>query len=405
MADHMKLCSTHKKLRLDKFLVAKNIFDADGNIVDVKYACHPDSECTNSAFVPRAAAAPFDSSNAKTAPLEGMSDAMKLYGTRETRGRYYDLSNQTGGIDDTVRKVCYLCGMGDHERGDCPNQFCRMCRCIVPPGGMSSHQCITMQLNDLIDMRTPTPDELKNVRCVICNRTGHLDCAKIGNFSHRVSCCACGEPGHHGFQCQSAPNDRWLSQQLRLLGATLSKRKQQPPKAYTYPSVMAEDRSDPSPGKKSNGKQKQSSQQDQQQQLNTAPPPPLVASTQPSGEKRKTPKPADNSKSEGDLRVVGAKVPAPPTAAAEEPRRKQNRTEQAERSTPTPPVSASARQSPRHSPRPAAVSPTLRNSNTGKAPASPGQRKTPLGQGNAKKRYSPSSTDSDDNRAYQIHTF
>eukprot|EP00672_Neobodo_designis_P021832 CAMPEP_0174830960 /NCGR_PEP_ID=MMETSP1114-20130205/2824_1 /TAXON_ID=312471 /ORGANISM="Neobodo designis, Strain CCAP 1951/1" /LENGTH=314 /DNA_ID=CAMNT_0016064771 /DNA_START=58 /DNA_END=999 /DNA_ORIENTATION=- len=238
MSSNMQLCTAHKKMRLEKFMVSRNVLDADGKVVDVKWSCHPDSQCTTGPGGALVGAPPppvaAGSSGAAAGPPEEKSDAMKLYGG-ETRGRYFDLSAQTGGIDNTVKKVCFSCGMADHERGDCPNQFCRTCRGPIAPGGVANHTCVEPALSDFIDLRMPTPEEIANARCSVCNQLGHFDCASLNApRGFRASCCNCGDTGHHGFQCSNAPHDRWLTHQLRLLGQALTERRQSLPEALVY---------------------------------------------------------------------------------------------------------------------------------------------------------------------------
>lgn len=67
-------------------------------------------------------------------------------------------------------KLCLRCGNSGHEMFSCSNDY--------------------------------SPDDLKVIRCYICNKLGHLCCAEYTNErSGRVSCYKCGRSGHLGPVC------------------------------------------------------------------------------------------------------------------------------------------------------------------------------------------------------------
>lgn len=207
-------CCVHSRPRLAKFCQSKSVRNAEGEVVSTQYECMPQSSCNTAPgrAVPAAATA---------APGE-QSAAMRMYG--DVRGRYYDLSSTSGGIETVDRKVCFYCGLGDHQRSECPNSFCRICREVVPVGAQHAHVCGMPSLSAFVEVRELTASELADVRCPLCHQVGHIDCAGISNpTKFHNTCATCTQP-HHAFNCRAAPRDRWMETQTVLLQKAMDER-------------------------------------------------------------------------------------------------------------------------------------------------------------------------------------
>lgn len=203
-------CRTHNTQRLAKYCVSVPVKNADGDVLRSSWQCLPEYECES--FSSRMGA-PTGSGGKGDATADGegeKSAASRLYGQS---GRYYDLSKYTGGIDSTQKKVCFACGLTDHEKPNCPSVLCRSChQCFGDPEApkSGSHQCPDLPLSPFVALAALSAEDLKDVRCTLCHQTGHLDCAGMTNPPGFVPMCSyCGSAGHHAFNCRMAPADRW----------------------------------------------------------------------------------------------------------------------------------------------------------------------------------------------------
>jgi hypothetical protein len=231
-------CMTHKTRRMAKFCIPKPTFNADGRTVGFTYSCAKESECTarqtlmdqmmgpvaagpvehaRPSELPRAAAAVPPSLGTSgglltAAPQPQLSSAL--------RGRYYDLSVNQSGDSNVPKKVCWWCGMDDHEKYQCQNQLCR--RCHGPMGrDFNAHMCHAAGLSSFVLLEDLTEEQLATVQCPKCGDFGHLDCSSAAGASavakgRQLSCCFCGGEGHQALSCPHVRTDPWREQQQRL---------------------------------------------------------------------------------------------------------------------------------------------------------------------------------------------
>ncbi|XP_022745100.1 uncharacterized protein LOC111295721 isoform X2 [Durio zibethinus] len=115
-------------------------------------------------------------------------------------------------------KACFLCGSLQHFGKHCgQGQYCFVCR----GRGHQAYDCPEKQeeKNSIICLRCGdaghdmfscrndySPDDLKKIRCYICNDFGHLSCVKLPDTGPtEVSCYNCGQSGHLGSECSKCP--------------------------------------------------------------------------------------------------------------------------------------------------------------------------------------------------------
>ena len=229
-------CKKHGKMRLERFLKQIPIFNASGKTIDFEYECTPESLCTTSSaplqqmtqsggglpVAPDARSAPqalIEGMNAQlhaTIGAKGAVDGGQQQGPRQP-ARYYDLSRRNDGEPD--KKVCYVCGLDDHERPACPNVICRSCHAIVGQN-LKGHYC-EPAMDDPSPFLFELPghlrgldsDVLEDVECVYCGEMGHFDCRSnlndLGVKTRELSCSWCAGTGHNGWDCPSRISDRW----------------------------------------------------------------------------------------------------------------------------------------------------------------------------------------------------
>ncbi|XWS56122.1 hypothetical protein CRYUN_Cryun09bG0059400 [Craigia yunnanensis] len=115
-------------------------------------------------------------------------------------------------------KACFLCGSLQHVGTHCAQgQYWFVCG-----GGHQANDCLEKQEesknyiiclrcgdsgHDMFSCRSDySPDDLKKIRCYICNDFGHLSCVKLPDTSPtEVSCYNCGQSGHLGSECSKCP--------------------------------------------------------------------------------------------------------------------------------------------------------------------------------------------------------
>ncbi|KAL5204420.1 hypothetical protein ABZP36_009291 [Zizania latifolia] len=97
----------------------------------------------------------------------------------------------------TQGQDCFICKKGGHIAKDCPEKhkrntqqstFCLRC-------GGSGH--------DMFGCANDYPlEDVKEIKCYVCNQKGHLCCADFSDFCPKeVSCYNCAQPGHTGLGC------------------------------------------------------------------------------------------------------------------------------------------------------------------------------------------------------------
>ena len=242
-------CSVHKTRRLAKFCTPKPTYNADGRTVGYTYSCKKESECQSrttmaggqqdmigdaGGVVPRASELPRPLVGTASPPPVGSAVTTEAAvsssnlappppvfatATAGMRGRYYDMSLNQSGDSSFAKKVCWWCGMDDHEKPQCPNQLCR--RCHGPIGReFNGHVCHVPNVSSFVTIDDLSEEHLATVQCPNCGDFGHLDCNKVEPMDKRrqLSCSYCGNGGHHAFDCPHVKPDSWLEQQLRLGG-------------------------------------------------------------------------------------------------------------------------------------------------------------------------------------------
>ncbi|GMH12199.1 hypothetical protein Nepgr_014040 [Nepenthes gracilis] len=96
----------------------------------------------------------------------------------------------------TKGKDCFICNEGGHRAKHCPKKFqqCSKGSELCLKCGAFGH-AMPLCRNDY------SPDDLKEIRCYVCKRFGHLCCANYFNTTRDASCYKCGQSGHTGLEC------------------------------------------------------------------------------------------------------------------------------------------------------------------------------------------------------------
>ncbi|XP_048542303.1 zinc finger CCHC domain-containing protein 7-like [Triticum urartu] len=98
----------------------------------------------------------------------------------------------------TQGQECFICKKGGHMAKDCPDkhtkntqQYTTLClRC-----GETGHDMFGCS-NDY------PPDDVKEIKCYVCNQNGHLCCTDFSDScSKEVTCYNCAQSGHTGLGC------------------------------------------------------------------------------------------------------------------------------------------------------------------------------------------------------------
>ncbi|KAK9122998.1 hypothetical protein Sjap_012600 [Stephania japonica] len=95
---------------------------------------------------------------------------------------------------------CFKCKMKGHRRKDCPekNQQITKSSKICLRCGNLGHDMFFCS-NDY------APEDLKEIKCYMCGKVGHLCCADYADTNlGEISCYTCGQAGHYGLGCASA---------------------------------------------------------------------------------------------------------------------------------------------------------------------------------------------------------
>ncbi|KNA22003.1 hypothetical protein SOVF_037800 [Spinacia oleracea] len=97
-------------------------------------------------------------------------------------------------------KDCYICKGGGHRAKDCPQKFkqCSQASDLCLKCGASAHAMSSCNNGYL-------HDDLKEIRCYVCKRFGHLCCVDyIDALLSEASCFKCGQSGHDGQECRGS---------------------------------------------------------------------------------------------------------------------------------------------------------------------------------------------------------
>ncbi|XP_021715623.1 protein AIR2-like [Chenopodium quinoa] len=95
-------------------------------------------------------------------------------------------------------KDCYICKGEGHRAKDCPKKFKRSSQAsdLCLKCGASAHSMSSCNSGYL-------PDDLKEIKCYVCKRFGHLCCVDYYDaLLSEASCFKCGQSGHDGQECR-----------------------------------------------------------------------------------------------------------------------------------------------------------------------------------------------------------
>eukprot|EP01059_Diplonema_ambulator_P010068 TRINITY_DN20054_c0_g1_i4.p1 TRINITY_DN20054_c0_g1~~TRINITY_DN20054_c0_g1_i4.p1 ORF type:complete len:408 (+),score=89.30 TRINITY_DN20054_c0_g1_i4:100-1323(+) len=111
--------------------------------------------------------------------------------------RYYGSMRDVVAKRRTWKKVCWECGIGEHERYDCPNK--------LDPVTANPTQYNKGNRNDFAMSWRPErhyiiPNEMTESYCVICSKRGHVNCCST-IVEGPLSCATCTGPSHTLDEC------------------------------------------------------------------------------------------------------------------------------------------------------------------------------------------------------------
>lgn len=124
--------------------------------------------------------------------------------------RYFDPPDEPGLTTDSSsceeqeedtkppRKRCFICASFEHV-----GEQCSMGHDSCPNDGSVCLRCGDMGHDMSLCKYEYSVDDLKDVRCYVCNGFGHMCCgeAALSESSWAVSCYKCGKAGHVGLGC------------------------------------------------------------------------------------------------------------------------------------------------------------------------------------------------------------
>eukprot|EP01063_Lacrimia_lanifica_P009431 TRINITY_DN16431_c0_g1_i2.p1 TRINITY_DN16431_c0_g1~~TRINITY_DN16431_c0_g1_i2.p1 ORF type:complete len:460 (+),score=137.71 TRINITY_DN16431_c0_g1_i2:63-1382(+) len=162
------ICSKHFKKRLLVYMQR----DVVPRGAPVTFSCIPTSQCTTTA----APGAPSDRNK-----------------------RYYGESREKQQLKRRVfRKVCWVCGLGEHERHACPNKLCPDTAAPTQRDTRYSHNAFAEAWH--FGMHKIAVGDMTESECIVCGKAGAVNCC-AGQVSTPASCARCFGVGHGMDEC------------------------------------------------------------------------------------------------------------------------------------------------------------------------------------------------------------
>eukprot|EP00760_Papus_ankaliazontas_P033153 PhM_4_TR6203/c0_g1_i1/m.78984 len=172
------VCRKHNKMRI--VFACESFTDSHG---DPYYECKEKEMCVTATT---ASAAGDGDSKDGTTPMTPLSAA----------NRYFDFNYRD---DADFLKLCWTCGSESHEATTCTLNVCP--RCYESMENHSSEMCEFKADFDVCAIAARlTEKERSRLRCIICDRIGHANCARA-LYPPRKWCISCGNSGHYAYDC------------------------------------------------------------------------------------------------------------------------------------------------------------------------------------------------------------
>ena len=140
--------------------------------------------------------------------------------------RYYGSMREIVARRRSFKKVCWECGIGEHERQDCPNRIdpstCELVGGIQPVRYSMDYIRGWSYRNHLL----PENDVLQSL-CCICDRPGSVNCCSK-SFASPPCCSKCCTRGHTQDECASNYNTNYHTRPDSFRGRVTPPPAQQP---------------------------------------------------------------------------------------------------------------------------------------------------------------------------------
>ncbi|KAJ9450288.1 hypothetical protein DIPPA_23575 [Diplonema papillatum] len=164
------ICYQHNKQRLyDKMVRMPGDLE--------RYVCPPDSVCVGAAG---------NDASGRPATTPNTSDK-----------RYFGNMRNIVQKRRTWRKVCWECGIGEHERTECPN---RICPITATPTYNPHRYANDYALSWTVAQHRVGRDDMAESECAVCGAPGSINCCSVPNST--PPCCAnCLTVGHTSDEC------------------------------------------------------------------------------------------------------------------------------------------------------------------------------------------------------------
>ena len=109
-------------------------------------------------------------------------------------------------VNEPLQRCCFRCGETGHDSRNCKNEVCYNC---FETGHIAANckqaRRGTLDVTELKDpfkgLKAPFK-ELEKVRCMTCDKLGHINCEEVVEFGEiEIYCYMCGQKGHVGTDC------------------------------------------------------------------------------------------------------------------------------------------------------------------------------------------------------------